>query len=346
MRIEDFNERLKHKILVADGAMGSLLHEAAGPQRSLEEMNSTHAELVFGDSSGVYRGGRADHRDEHVWREPEQTRAAWAGRARRGVESPRRENCPRSARIGKARSPDCRVNRPAWESSDRYAICPTEEVAGIFKEQAGALEERGVDFFLLETFVDLEELQTAVDAIRSFSRLPVVAQMTYTEEGTAFGGGRPQDVWEKLKDKNIQGIGANCTIGPQSLLPILRELAGCAALPLSVMPNVGFPKRIGDRIVYPRSSPEYFALFAKEAAEIGRAHYRRVLRDDARAHPSNRRSHEKAASGAAIPQRNIPTKACRSAGGGRTSAKSRGTRAGERALGQDSDGEICGVGGD
>ena len=126
-----------------------------------------------------------------------------------------------------------------------------------------------MDFFLLETFVDIEELLTAIDAIRSFSRLPVVAQMTYTEEGTAFGGGRPQDAWEKLKDKNIQVVGANCTIGPQSLLPILRELASCASLPLSVMPNAGFPKRMGDRIVYPRSSPEYFALFAKEAAELG-----------------------------------------------------------------------------
>ena len=48
MRIEDFKERLQHKILVADGAMGSMLYESLGPQRSLEELNSTHAEVVFG----------------------------------------------------------------------------------------------------------------------------------------------------------------------------------------------------------------------------------------------------------------------------------------------------------
>ena len=72
-----------------------------------------------------------------------------------------------------------------------------------------------------------------------------------------------------MKDKNIQTIGANCTIGPQLLLPVLRELATTAKLPLSAMPNAGFPKRVGDRIVYPKSSPEYFALFAQEAAEIG-----------------------------------------------------------------------------
>jgi homocysteine S-methyltransferase len=53
------------------------------------------------------------------------------------------------------------------------------------------------------------------------------------------------------------------------LLPVLRELAASTSLPLSAMPNAGFPKRIGDRTVYPRSSPEYFALFAREASELG-----------------------------------------------------------------------------
>jgi homocysteine S-methyltransferase len=96
-----------------------------------------------------------------------------------------------------------------------------------------------------------------------------VAQLTYSDEGTTFGGTRPADAWTKLKEKNIQALGANCTIGPQLLLPVLRDLAGISNLPLSAMPNAGFPKRIGDRTVYPRSSPEYFALFAQEAAEVG-----------------------------------------------------------------------------
>ena len=64
-------------------------------------------------------------------------------------------------------------------------------------------------------------------------------------------------------------IGANCTLGPQSLLPILGELASVADIRISGMPNAGFPKREGDRIVYPKSSPEYFALFAREAAALG-----------------------------------------------------------------------------
>src|SRR5438067_7768991 len=132
-----------------------------------------------------------------------------------------------------------------------------------------ALEERGVDFYILETVSYIEEVLLAVDAIRSFSGLPIVAQLTYSEEGTTHGDIRPSDAAAQLKNKNVQVIGANCTVGPQALLPILQELAAVDDIRISGMPNAGFPKREGDRIVYPKSSPEYFALFAREAAALG-----------------------------------------------------------------------------
>jgi homocysteine S-methyltransferase len=144
-----------------------------------------------------------------------------------------------------------------------------DEILAIFGEQALALEERGIDFFILETFSYIEEILLAVDAIRSFSGLPIVAQLTYSEEGTTFGDLRPAAAAAMLKSKDVQIIGANCTLGPQALLPILQELASLDDLKISGMPNAGFPKREGDRIVYPRSSPDYFALFAREAAALG-----------------------------------------------------------------------------
>src|SRR6202142_2600734 len=268
MRIEDFNQRLQQAILVADGAMGSLLYESVGQQRNVEELNTTHAEAVFRvHQMYVEAGAKAI-----------ETNTFGANRhklAQHGM----------GERVAELNHRGVKIAREAREAAKHEVLIagsigplgiirhmqdmPHEEILAIFKEQAGALEERGVDFFILETFSDIDELSTAVDAIRSFSRLPIVAQLTYSDEGSTFGGTRPQDAWAKLKDKNIQAIGANCTIGPQLLLPILRDLAASAKLPLSAMPNAGFPKRIGDRIVYPRSSPEYFALFAQEAAEIG-----------------------------------------------------------------------------
>ena len=99
--------------------------------------------------------------------------------------------------------------------------------------------------------------------------MPIIAQLTYSEEGTAYGDLSPADAAAQLKMKNVQVIGANCTLGPQSLLPILGQLAGVEDVRVSGMPNAGFPKREGDRIVYPKSSPEYFAEFAREAAALG-----------------------------------------------------------------------------
>jgi homocysteine S-methyltransferase len=144
-----------------------------------------------------------------------------------------------------------------------------DQIRAIFHEQAMALEERGVDFFILETFSYIEEILLAIEAIRSFSNLPIVAQLTYSEEGTTFGDVRPFLAASLLKDKNVQVIGANCTLGPQSLLPILQELSNSQSCCTSGMPNAGFPKREGDRIVYPKSSPQYFAEFAREAAGLG-----------------------------------------------------------------------------
>ena len=147
---------------------------------------------------------------------------------------------------------------------------PAAQIREIFREQAEALEERGVDFFVLETFGDSGELTAAIEAIRSFSKLPIVAELTYSEEGTTFGGTRPRDAWTILRDSGVQVIGANCSVGPQDHLRLLQELSEVAdSFPMSAMPNVGFPQRVGDRVVYPKSSPEYFDLFAREAVILG-----------------------------------------------------------------------------
>ncbi len=269
MRIDDFNARLRNSILIADGAMGSQLHEAVGPQRCFEELNATQPEAVFRVHQAYIEAGA--HIIETNTFGANRLKLAATGLGEevqrlnhRGVKVAReaREGAAREILIAGSIGP-LGVLRQSRE-------VPEEEMSDIFREQAQALEERGVDFFLLETFSDIEELLSAIDAIRGFSNLPVVAQMTFAEDGTAYGGTRPADAAAKLALRNVQAIGTNCTLGPQLLLPILQELASAGGgLPGSAMPNVGFPRRMGDRTVYPKSSPEYFAHFAQEAAALG-----------------------------------------------------------------------------
>jgi len=268
MKIEEFNERLKNAVLVADGAMGSMLYEFAGAQRCLEELNATQPEAVFRIHQSYLDAGAQILETNTFGANRNKLAAA-------GLDDRTTELIHRGVKIAREAREAARHEVFLAGSIGPLGIRqqvqhpPAEEMQSIFREQAAALEGRGVDLFILETFSDLDELIAAINAIRSFSRLPVVAQLTYSEEGTTFGGTRPAEAWEKLKSLDVQAVGANCTIGPQLLLPVLRELAAAANIPLSAMPNAGFPHRMGDRIVYPKSSPEYFALFAREAAEIG-----------------------------------------------------------------------------
>src|SRR5437879_3165588 len=248
--------------------MGSMLHEAVGTQRCFDELNATEPEAVFRVHQAYIEAG-AQIIETNTFG-ANRLKLAAVGLAddvarfnQRGVKIAReaRESGSREVLIAGSIGP----LGMGLQSRD----LPGDEIVDIFKEQAGALEERGVDLFILETFSDLQELLLAIDAVRSFSRLPIVAQLTYSEEGTTHGDVRARDAALRLKEENVQVIGANCTLGPQALLPILQELVSVNDRPVSAMPNAGFPKRKGDRIVYPRSSPEYFALFAREAADLG-----------------------------------------------------------------------------
>jgi homocysteine S-methyltransferase len=268
VKILDFNERLKDSILIADGAMGSMLHDAVGTQRCFDEVNSTEPEAVFRVHQAYIEAG-AQIIETNTF----------------GANRFKLEPLGLGEEVQRLNSRGVKIAREARESAAREVLIAgsigplgigvqsrhpaPEEILDIFHEQALALEERGVDFYILETFSYIEELLLAIDAIRSFSGLPIVAQLTYAEEGTTYGDVRPADAAAQLKNKNVQVIGANCTLGPQALLPVLQELAAVDDLRVSGMPNAGFPKREGDRIVYPKSSPEYFALFAREAAALG-----------------------------------------------------------------------------
>jgi len=268
LKILEFNERLKDAILIADGAMGSMLHESVGPQRCFDELNATEPEAVFRVHQAYIEAGA----------QIIETNTFGANRFKLAPLGLADE-------VHRLNSRGVKIAREARESAAREVLIAgsigplgigvqsrhpsPEEILDVFHEQALALEERGVDFYILETFSYIEEILLAVDAIRSFSGLPIVAQLTYSEEGTTHGDISPSDAAARLKNKNVQVIGANCTLGPQALLPILQELTGIDDLRVSGMPNAGFPKREGDRIVYPRSSPEYFALFAREAAALG-----------------------------------------------------------------------------
>src|SRR5207237_7151532 len=196
---------------------GSLLHEAVGAQRCFDELNQTEPEAVFRVHQAYIEAG-AQIIETNTF----------------GANRFKLEPLGLLEDVQKLNSRGVKIAREARESASREVLIAgsmgplgigvqarhpePDEILEIFHEQALALEERGVDLFILETFSYIEEIVLAIDAIRSFSGLPIVAQLTYSEAGTTHGDIRPTDAARQLKNKNVQEIGANCTLGPQPSL--------------------------------------------------------------------------------------------------------------------------------
>ncbi len=320
MKIAEFKQRLEHAVLVADGAMGSVLFEGLGMQRCFEELNISQPEAVFRVHQSYVQAG-AQIIETNTF----------------GANRIKLAHLGLADEVGKINQRGVKIAREAREAAAHEVLIagsigpiglapeitalPREEIMQIYREQALALEERGVDFFLLETFSTPDMLEAAIDAIRSFSAQPIVAQLTFSDEGTTFGGTTASDAAALLAQKDVQVIGTNCTLGPQSLLPILEELS-TVGFPLSAMPNAGFPKRVGDRVVYPRSSPEYFASFAVEAAGLGARiiggccgtspeHIRAIAEAVKQLHPAKIGAHVSGSAGVHVESRSKPLPAAR-----------------------------------
>ncbi|HUP27691.1 MAG TPA: bifunctional homocysteine S-methyltransferase/methylenetetrahydrofolate reductase, partial [Chloroflexia bacterium] len=145
---------------------------------------------------------------------------------------------------------------------------PAAEARSIFREQIEALLEGGVDLLILETIGDLEEMRQALLAAREVCDLPVVAQMTFAEDGRTQVGNTPAEVALALEQLGADVIGANCSTGPQRMARVIAEMAANAKTPLSAQPNAGWPEMVSNRIVYV-STPEYMAEFGRRMAAGG-----------------------------------------------------------------------------
>jgi homocysteine S-methyltransferase len=147
----------------------------------------------------------------------------------------------------------------------------TEEEAGAaFREQIEALLEGGVDLLLIETISDLAEMTVALKTARALTSIPILAQMTFTEEGKTIIGNKPAEIARRLEELGADVVGANCSVGPQGLLEVIEKMAKACRVPVSVQPNAGLPRMFGGRYLY-LSSPEYFQEYARHFVEAGAA---------------------------------------------------------------------------
>jgi methionine synthase I (cobalamin-dependent)/5,10-methylenetetrahydrofolate reductase len=146
---------------------------------------------------------------------------------------------------------------------------PTERRRDLFSEQAALLDGRGIDLFMIETFYDLDELETAIEAVRGVSSLPIVATLTFDEGAETLAGVTAAEAGKRLRPLDLAAIGANHGAGLHAALAALESMGGDGGPPLAALPNVGLASLSGGRVIYPHATPEYFAEFAAHARRLG-----------------------------------------------------------------------------
>ena len=140
----------------------------------------------------------------------------------------------------------------------------------LYAEQARVLEGRGVDLFMIETFFDLDELVAAVEAVRGVSSLPIVALLTFDDEAETGGGVDAARRGRRLAELDVAAIGTNHGAGPHAALLALDAMRD-SGVPLAALPNIGLASIVGGRVVYPHSTPEYFATSPPRRPRSARA---------------------------------------------------------------------------
>ena len=272
-------EQLQQRPLLCDGAMGTLLYaRGVTYEQCFDELNITQPELI-----------------QSIHREYISAGAQIIETNTFGANRVKLDGYQLGDRVREINSRAVRLAREAREISGQPVFvagavgpsgqplqAPNEqrlsELRGIFREQIEALLEGGADLLILETFSSLAELRQAVLAAQEAGGVPIVAQMSFYEDGHTLSGQSAARVAAVLNDLGVNVMGTNCSVGPAATLDVMQEMISAVkqlgddlqATPalFSAQPNAGLPTRIGNRFFY-MATPDYFADYALRFAQAG-----------------------------------------------------------------------------
>src|SRR6476659_345349 len=265
--MQPFQEILSSdRILCFDGAMGTMLYaKGVYINRCYDELNLSNPDLVR-EIHGEYIRAGADIIETNTYGATSHKLQQY------GLESNLHEINAIAARIAREAAGDrayvAGAIGPLGLRIEPYGPTSFEEAKDLFKAQAIALLEGGVDLFCLETFSDVSEIRQAIRAVREVCDLPIIAQMTIMTDGNTVFGTTPEHFTERLDEWGADVIGLNCGVGPAIILTALEKMREVTKKKLSAQPNAGLPRDVQGRQFY-MCSPEYMSKFAKRFIQAG-----------------------------------------------------------------------------
>lgn len=264
----DFLKAVRTGVLLSDGAMGTMLYQKGiFVNRCFDELNVREPDLVKSIHKAYIKAG------SNVI----ETNTFGANRyklEKYGLEKKVTEINRVAVEIARKAAGDQQiyvlgsvgpVGRPIVINR---GITP-QQAHEAFREQIAALVEAGVDGIIIETISHLGEMAIALEAAREVDKkIPIVGQFTFADENSILAGASMQEAVSILEEKGANVFGANCAVGPRTILDILVRLSSITKCPISVMPNAGSPEYVDGRLFY-FATPDYFAKYAKRFVNAG-----------------------------------------------------------------------------
>ena len=258
-----FLETIQGEVLVGDGAIGTMLYaKGVALEANFEHLNLVRPELVL-ELHREYLAAGARVIETNTF----------------GANLVKLSAIGLGAKVAEINRQGALIARRAADGHEVFvagSIGPlgrgkgelgADEQRDCFRVQAQALAGGGVDLLILETFGELDELETALLAARE-TGLPVIANLAFGEGSRLAGGIEAEAAALRLAAAGADLIGANCGAGPLELLATLKRMAAVTTLPLAAYPNSGFPEYVDGRYLY-RATPDYFAGMALEMVAAG-----------------------------------------------------------------------------
>ena len=254
---------LNDRILILDGAMGSVLQQRGLPPGGIPELLnltdpelliSIHREYIDAGSEIIYANtfganGKKLRGSGHSVEEIISAAITTAKKAAEGT------NAKVALDIG-----------PLGELLEPMGKLTFEEAYELFREMAVAGEKAGADLAVIETMTDLYEAKAALLAVKEHTSLPVLVTMSFEERGRTFTGCTAASMAHTLEGLGADAIGLNCSLGPDLLLPILKEICAHTRLPVIAKPNAGLPDPVNGHY---DMGPEEFAQALLPCLETG-----------------------------------------------------------------------------
>jgi methionine synthase I (cobalamin-dependent)/5,10-methylenetetrahydrofolate reductase len=258
------------RVLVCDGAMGTMLHAAgAALDRSLPELNlsdpglvatihdsylSAGADIIQANTFGANGLWLADHGFPD--------KVAEINRAGVRLARAAADRSGRTVLVAGSVS-------PAVTALQRRRVGAGERMEVIREQILALVADGAADLLILETFGYLDELVEAVSVAAEVTDLPLIAQATFADDAHTLGGETPREVATVLSGLPVTMIGTNCTVGPQRMLAVAEDLVRYSAVPVSAQPNAGQPRRTGPRSFEFAIDGGYFSRYLARFADAG-----------------------------------------------------------------------------